>query len=441
MFENLAARLNNIFKEISGKGRLSEQDVDAALREVRLALLEADVSFRVVKDFVARVRERAIGAGITKSLTPAQMVVKIVHEELIATLGAPRNLDLSGQPPHVVMLAGLQGAGKTTTAAKLALRLQKQGRRPLLVAADTRRPAAIRQLEVLGQQLGITVHSEGDKVAPPVICQNAVARARKSGYDVVLLDTGGRLHIDDDMMVELEEIVRGVSPREVILVADAMTGQDAVRVADEFNRRVPLTGLILTKVDGDARGGAALSIRAVTGVPILFLAVGEKTEDLEAFQPDRLASRILGMGDMLTLIERAEAAFDKEQAVKLEQKLRCATFDLEDFLGQMQQIKKMGPLQQVLEMIPGFGSIKAQIPEGASEKQMKSAEAIVQSMTPEERRNPRIIDGSRKRRIAQGSGTTVSEVNQLLNQFRQMQRMIKQMSSGRGGGMLGRLGL
>ncbi len=439
MFENLTERLQTVFKKLAGKGRLSEQDVDAALREVRMALLEADVNFRVVKEFVGRVRERAIGADVMKSLTPAQMVIKIVNEELITTLGQPRRLDLSGPPPHVIMLAGLQGSGKTTTAAKLALKLRQAGQRPLMVAADTRRPAAITQLEVLGEQLDIAVHSEGDKVAPPRICANAVARARKGGYGAVLLDTGGRLHIDDAMMHELEEIVRQVSPSEVLLVVDAMTGQDAVRVAEEFHRRVALTGLILTKVDGDARGGAALSIRAVTGVPIVYLGMGEKMGALEPFQPDRLASRILGMGDILTLIERAEAAFDEQQALKMEQKLRTATFDLEDFLEQLQQLKQMGPLQQVLEMVPGLSSIRGQLSEDLTEQQMKRTEAIIRSMTPEERRNPRIISGSRKRRIARGSGTTVSEINQLLNQFRQMQRLMKQLSSGRLPGLLGRL--
>ena len=442
MFENLTAKLQDVFKRLSGKGRLSEQDVDTALREVRLALLEADVNFRVVKDFVSRVRERAIGADVMKSLSPAQMVIKIVNEELIATLGAPRKLAFSGPPPHVVMLAGLQGSGKTTTAAKLARLLRQSGQRPLLVAADTRRPAAITQLEVLGKQLDVAVHSEGDKMPPPRICANALERAHKGGYSVVLLDTGGRLHIDDEMMRELEEIVRRVSPAETLLVVDAMTGQDAVRAAQEFHQRVPLTGLVLTKVDGDARGGAALSIRAVTGVPIMYLGVGEKNDALEVYHPDRLASRILGMGDMLTLIERAEASFDQEQAQRMEQKLRTATFDLEDFLEQLQQVKKMGPLQQVLEMVPGLGQIKGQLSEEMSERQMKHAEAIIRSMTPEERRNPRIIGGSRKRRIARGSGTTVSEVNQLLSQFREMQRLIKQVSSGRGpAGLLGRLGL
>ena len=442
MFENLTAKLQDVFKRLSGKGRLSEQDVDTALREVRLALLEADVNFRVVKDFVSRVRERAIGADVMKSLSPAQMVIKIVNEELIAMLGAPRKLAFSGPLPHVVMLAGLQGSGKTTTAAKLARLLRQSGQRPLLVAADTRRPAAITQLEVLGKQLDVAVHSEGDKVPPPRICANAVQRARKAGYSVVLLDTGGRLHVDDEMMRELEEIVRQVSPSEILLVVDAMTGQDAVRAAQEFHQRVPLTGLVLTKVDGDARGGAALSIRAVTGVPIMYLGVGEKNDALEVYHPDRLASRILGMGDMLTLIERAEATFDREQAQRMEQKLRTATFDLEDFLEQLQQVKKMGPLQQVLDMVPGLGHIKGQLSEEMSERQMRHAEAIIRSMTPQERRNPRIIGGSRKRRIARGSGTTVSEVNQLLSQFREMQRLIRQVSSGRGpAGLLGRLGL
>ena len=441
VFENLTTKLQGVFKRLSGKGRLSEQDVDLALREVRLALLEADVNFRVVKDFVNRVRERAVGADVMKSLSPAQMVIRIVNEELIATLGEPRKLTFSGPPPHVIMLAGLQGSGKTTTAAKLALKLHKAGQRPLLVAADTRRPAAIRQLEVLGNQLDLPVHSEGTDLPPPRICVNAVERARRSAHSVVLLDTGGRLHIDDEMMRELEAIVRQVSPSELLLVVDAMTGQDAVRVAEEFHQRVSLTGLILTKVDGDARGGAALSIRSVTGVPILYLGVGEKPDALEAFQPDRLASRILGMGDMLTLIERAEATFDQEQAARMAQKLRTASFDLEDFMEQMQQVRQMGPLDQLLDMLPGFSGIKGQLPQDIGDQQVKRVEAIIQSMTPEERREPRIMNSSRKRRVAKGSGTTVSDVNQLLNQFRQMQRMMKQLSSGRMPGVLGRLGL
>ncbi|HID86906.1 MAG TPA: signal recognition particle protein, partial [Anaerolineae bacterium] len=393
---------------------------------------EADVNYRVVKEFVARVRERAVGAEVMHSLTPAQQVVKIVHEELIRLLGEPRKMDLSGPPPHVIMLVGLQGSGKTTTAAKLALQLRKQGQRPLMVAADPRRPAAVTQLEVLGKQLDISVHSEGPRVPPPTVCANAVRRARESAYSAVLLDTGGRLHIDDELMRELEEIKARVSPREVLLVADAMTGQDAVRVAGEFHRRVGLTGLILTKMDGDARGGAALSIRSVTGVPIKYLGVGEKTDALEPFYPDRLASRILGMGDVLTLIERAEAAFDEEEALRMERKLRTATFDLEDFLKQLQQVKRMGPLSQLLEMIPGFSQISREIPQEVTDQQLKRIEAIINSMTREERRNPRILNASRKRRIARGSGTTVQEINQLLAQFRQMQRMIKQLSTGRG---------
>ena len=432
MFESLSDKLQGVFQKLARKGKLSEADVDAALREVRLALLEADVNYRVVKEFVARVRERAVGAEVMHSLTPAQQVVKIVHEELIRLLGEPRKMDLSGPPPHVIMLVGLQGSGKTTTAAKLALQLRKQGQRPLMVAADPRRPAAVTQLEVLGKQLDISVHSEGPRVPPPTVCANAVRRARESAYSAVLLDTGGRLHIDDELMRELEEIKARVSPREVLLVADAMTGQDAVRVAGEFHRRVGLTGLILTKMDGDARGGAALSIRSVTGVPIKYLGVGEKTDALEPFYPDRLASRILGMGDVLTLIERAEAAFDEEEALRMERKLRTATFDLEDFLKQLQQVKRMGPLSQLLEMIPGFSQISREIPQEVTDQQLKRIEAIINSMTREERRNPRILNASRKRRIARGSGTTVQEINQLLAQFRQMQRMIKQLSTGRG---------
>ncbi len=436
MFESLSDKLQGVFKKLANRGKLSEGDVDAALREVRLALLEADVNYKVTKDFVARVRERAIGAEVMRSLTPAQQVVKIVNEELITTLGAPAKIDLSGPPPHVVMLVGLQGSGKTTTAAKLALKLRQSGQRPLLVAADTRRPAAITQLEVLGQQLDIPVHSEGTKVPPPVICAHALKRADDAAYSVVILDTAGRLHIDDQLMAELEKIKRKVSPQEVLLVADAMTGQDAVRVADEFNRRVGLTGLILTKVDGDARGGAAISIRAVTGVPIKYLGVGEKLDALEPFYPDRLASRILGMGDVLTLIEKAEAALDQEQALVMGKKLIQGEFDLEDFLRQLREVKKMGPLSQLLEMIPGFSQLKTELTPELTDRQMKMVEAIISSMTVEERRNPRIINASRKRRIAKGSGTTVQDVNMLLAQFRQMQRMMKQLTSGRGRGLL-----
>ena len=431
MFENLTDKLQEVFSKLAKRGKLSEGDVDAALREVRVALLEADVNYKVVKDFVARVRERAVGAEVMRTFMPAQQVVKIVNEELIKTLGEPSKLDLSGSPPHVIMLVGLQGSGKTTTAAKLALRLRKSGHRPLLVAADPRRPAAVTQLEVLGKQLDIPVYEEGSDVPPPTVCANAVRRAEKSAYNTVILDTGGRLHIDEEMMRELAEIKKNVSPQEVLLVADAMTGQDAVRAADDFNQQVGLTGLILTKADGDARGGAAISIRSVTGVPIKFLGVGEKTDALEPFYPDRLASRILGMGDILSLIERAETALDQEEALAVGRKLAKGEFDLEDFRRQLREVKKMGPLSQILDMIPGFSQISQELSPEITDQQMKRIEAIVNSMTLEERHNPQIINASRKRRIARGSGTTVQEINRLLGQFRQMQRMMKQLTSGR----------
>jgi signal recognition particle subunit SRP54 len=436
MFESLSDKLQGVFKKLANRGKLSEGDVDAALREVRLALLEADVNYKVTKDFVARVRERAVGVEVMRSLTPAQQVIKIVNEELITTLGAPAKMDLSGSPPHVIMLVGLQGSGKTTTAAKLALKLRQSGQRPLLVAADTRRPAAITQLEVLGQQLDIPVHSEGAEVPPPAICAHALKRADDAAYSVVILDTAGRLHVDDQLMAELEKIKRKAPPQEVLLVADAMTGQDAVRVADEFNRRVGLTGLILTKIDGDARGGAAISIRAVTNVPIKYLGVGEKLDALEPFHSDRLASRILGMCDVLTLIEKAEASLDQEQALAMGKKLIQGEFNLEDFLGQLHQVKKLGPLSQLLEMVPGFSQLKTDLTPELTDRQMKMVEAIINSMTVEERHNPRILNASRKRRIARGSGTTVQDVNMLLGQFRQVQRMMKQLGSGRGRGLL-----
>jgi len=441
VFENLSDKLQNVFSQLSNRGKLSEADVDAALREVRLALLEADVNYKVVKDFLKRVRERCVGVEVMRSLTPAQQVVKIVNEELIATLGEPAHLNLSGPSPHVIMLVGLQGSGKTTTAAKLATTLRKGGQRPLLVAADTYRPAAITQLEVLGKQLDVPVHSEGNKVPPPKICANAVKRARESAYSVVLLDTAGRLHIDDQMMGELEQVKAQVKPQEVLLVVDAMTGQDAVRVADDFNQRVGLTGLILTKVDGDARGGAAISVRSVTGVPIKYLGVGEKTDALEVFYPDRLASRILGMGDVLTAIEKAQQVVDQDQALKMGKKLVKGEFDLEDFRDQLQQLKKMGPISQLLDMLPGMSQLTKGLTPDVTDQQMKVIEAIINSMTPQERRNPRIINASRKRRIARGSGTTVVEVNDLLTQFRQMQRMMKQLTGGGKHGRGGRRGL
>jgi signal recognition particle subunit SRP54 len=438
VFENLSDKLQGVFDKLSNRGKLTEADVDVALREVRLALLEADVNFKVVKDFIARIRERAVGVEVMRSVTPAQQVVKIVHEELMATLGEPARLDLSGPSPHVVMLVGLQGSGKTTTAAKLALSLRKAGQRPLMVAADTRRPAAITQLEVLGRQLDIPVHSEGNKVPPPQICANAVKRAREGAHSVVLLDTAGRLHIDDEMMRELEQVKAKTDPQEVLLVVDAMTGQDAVRVADDFNQRVGLTGLILTKVDGDARGGAAISVRSVTGVPIKYLGIGEKTDALEVFHPDRLASRILGMGDVLTAIEKAQEVIDQDQALKMGQKLAKGEFDLEDFRDQLQQLKKMGPLSQLMDMLPGMSQMTRDLAPEVTDQQLKVIEAIINSMTPGERRNPRIINASRKRRIARGSGTTVMEVNDLLSQFRQMQKLMKQLT---GGGKRGRGGM
>jgi signal recognition particle subunit SRP54 len=441
MFENLQDKLQGVFSRLSGRGKLSEADVDAALREVRLALLESDVNFKVVKEFVGRVRERAIGAEVMHSLTPAQQVVKIVHEELIATLGAPARLDLDGPTPHVIMLIGLQGSGKTTTAAKLALYLRKSNHRPLLVAADTRRPAAIQQLQVLGRQLDIPVHIEAASVPPPQICSSAVKQARQGAYDVVILDTAGRLHIDDALMDELVQVKNQAHPGEILLVADAMTGQDALRVAESFHQRVGLTGLILTKVDGDARGGAAISVRSVTGVPIKFLGVGEKTSDLEPFLPDRLASRILGMGDMLTLIERAQTTVDQEKAQRAGEKLLTGEFNLEDFLEQLTEVKKLGPLTQLLEMVPGLGKLGRDLSPEYTDQQLKHTEAIIQSMTRAERRNPKILSGSRKRRIASGSGTNVQEVNQLLVQFRQMQRVIKQFGGGkRQRGLLNLLG-
>ena len=439
MFDNLTGKLQEVFKKLSRRGKLSEADVDEALREVRLALLEADVNFKVVKEFLARVRVRAIGAEVGQALNPAQQIIKIVHDELLTTLGTAAPLDLSGSSPHVIMLVGLQGSGKTTTAAKLAVRLRGMGNRPLLVAADTYRPAAVAQLETLGRQLNIPVHSEGTQVSPPDICQNGLRLAREQNYSVVVLDTAGRLAIDDRMMAELEAIKQLAQPREILLVSDAMTGQDAVRTAEEFHKRVGVNGLILTKVDGDARGGAAISIRAVTGVPIKFLGIGEKTDALEIFHPDRLATRILGMGDMLTLIEKAQEHFDQEQTAKTAQKMLEARFDLEDFLQQMQQVKKLGPIGGLLDMIPGLGKLKQQIDPNEAEQQMKQIEAIINSMTLDERHRPDLLNGSRKRRVAKGSGTSVQDVNQLLHQFRDMQRMMKQLGKGGRGGGLGAL--
>jgi signal recognition particle subunit SRP54 len=431
LFESLSDRIQETLHQLSGKGRLSEADVQAAMRDVRMALLEADVNYRVARDLTKRIADKAVGEDVLRSLTPAQMVVKIVNEELVELLGQPSRLQL-GPPPTVMMLVGLQGSGKTTMAAKLGLHLRKQGENPLLVAADTYRPAAIQQLETLGKQISMTVHSEGDAVAPPIICQNALRRANREGFTVVLLDTAGRLQIDQPMMAELEEIRRLTRPLEVLLVVDAMTGQEAVAVAQEFNERVGVTGLLLTKVDGDARGGAALSVRAVTGVPIKFMGVGEKPSDLEPFLPDRLASRILGMGDVLTLIEKAEAAISEKEAREIEAKMRSASFTFEDFIEQLRALKKMGPLSDLLGMIPGMGNLAKDLPADATEKGLKTTEAIIYSMTREERRTPKIINASRRRRIARGSGTSVQQVNQLLRQFTEMQQMMKRFKGGKG---------
>ncbi|MCC9075181.1 signal recognition particle protein [Litorilinea aerophila] len=427
MFESLSDKLQAVFDKLASKGKLSESDVNTALREVRLALLEADVNFKVVKEFIDRIRARAVGAEVMNSLTPAQQVVKIVHEELIELLGKPVPLDLSGPPPHVIMLVGLQGAGKTTMAAKLALRLRKSGQRPLLVAADIYRPAAIQQLEILGKQIDVPVHSEGTDVPAATIAKNAVRLAREKAYTTVILDTAGRLQIDEQMMQELEQVRMVTRPAEILLVVDAMTGQEAVHVAEGFNQRVPLTGLIMTKIDGDARGGAALSVRYVTGVPIKFLGTGEKLADLEPFQPDRLASRILGMGDVLTLIERAQENITEEDAAAMERKLQEGNFDFDDFLEQLRQIKKMGPLGDILGMIPGLGRMAKGLDMNEAEKNLKKTEAIISSMTVQERRHPHILNASRRRRIAAGSGTTVQDVNMLIKQFRDMQKMMKQM--------------
>lgn len=440
MFENLTDKLQSVFDRLASKGKLTETDVNTAMREVRLALLEADVNFKVVKEFVERVKQRAIGSEVMSSLTPAQQVVKIVNEELIELLGKPVALNMNGQPPIVIMLVGLQGAGKTTMAAKLALRLRKSGQRPMLVAADIYRPAAIQQLEILGKQIDVPVHSEGNQIAPSTIVKNAVRIAREKAYNVVLLDTAGRLQIDDSMMQELEQVRMITRPNDILLVVDAMTGQEAVNVAEGFNKRVPLTGLIMTKIDGDARGGAALSVRSVTGVPIKFLGTGEKLADLEPFQPDRLASRILGMGDVLSLIERAQESISNESAEELEKKLQKGDFNLEDFREQLKQIKRLGPLTDIIGMIPGMGKMVKDIDPRMAEKNMKQTEAIINSMTLKERRNPDLLNASRRRRIATGSGTKVEDVNALIKQFRDMQKLMKQLGI-MGGGKGGRRGL
>ena len=434
MFDSLSSRLDDIFTRLRSRGRLSEQQVDEVLREIRLALLEADVSLKVVKAFVADVRERAAGAEIHKSLTPAQQVIKLVHAALIDVIGKEHvGLETSPSVPRVILIAGLQGSGKTTAAGKLANLLKKQGRRPLLAACDLRRPAAISQLQQLGAQVNVPVYSETDTQDAPGVAARALQHAKAEGHTDLLVDTAGRMHVDPELMAELGDVSKVVGPTETLLVCDAMTGQDAVNVAEAFLAEVEVTGVVLTKLDGDARGGAALSMAYVTGRPIKFAGIGEKLSDLEPFHPDRMADRILGMGDVLTLIEKAEAAFDEAEAKKMEEKLRKADFTFEDFLSQMQAIKKMGPISQIMGMMPGMS--KLPLGDADLDKQLPRVEAIIRSMTPEERNNPTVIKSSRRSRIAQGSGTTIRDVNQLVKQFEQVRKMMKQLSGGKGGKM------
>ena len=430
MFDTLSGRFDGIFRRLRSRGRLSETDVDEVAREIRLALLEADVNVRVVKAFVTRVKERATGAEVAQSLSPAQQVIKIVHEELTTTLGGEGGqLATPSSPPAVIVLAGLQGSGKTTVAAKLARHLDGQGRRPLLVAADLQRPAAIEQLRVLGERIGVPVSSSGTD--PVEVAEAGRREAERLGRAVVIVDTAGRLQIDDELMGELARVTAAVRPDDTLLTLDAMTGQEAVAVASEFATRVPLTGVVLTKLDGDARGGAALSLRAVTACPIQFIGVGEKLTDLEVFYPDRMASRILGMGDVLTLIERAQEHVDEGQARNMERKLRAGQLNLTDFMEQLKQVKKMGPLEGLIGLLPGAGKIKNLAGALPTDDQLKEMEAIILSMTPAERDRPETINGSRRRRIARGSGTDIADVNRLLKGFQQMQQMMKQMGKGK----------
>ena len=429
MFQSLSEKLENAFKKFKSKGKLTEADVKVGMREIKLALLEADVNFKVVKDFIAKVSERAVGSDVLESLLPAQQIVKIVNEELTALMGGTQSkLTISSKPPTVVMMVGLQGAGKTTHAGKLAGMYKKQGKSPLLVACDVYRPAAIKQLEIVGEKLGIPVFTLGDKESPVKIAEAGLKHAMQKGYDMVFIDTAGRLHIDEELMAELQNIKKAVSPTEILLTIDAMIGQDAVNVAETFNNLLDVTGVILTKLDGDTRGGAALSVRHVTGKPIKFIGTGEKLDAIEPFHPDRMASRILGMGDVLSLIEKAEQAYDEKKAAELEKKLRESTFTLDDYLDQFAQLKNMGSLEQIMGMMPGVkpGALKdAKI----DEKALAHMEAIIKSMTPYERMKPEILAASRKKRIAAGSGTSVEEVNKLLKQFDQTRKLMKQFSN------------
>jgi signal recognition particle subunit SRP54 len=436
MFESLSTRLQDVFKSLRGQGRLTPENIEAALREIRLALLEADVNFKVVKAFIDRVRDRAMEQDVLQSLSPSQQVVKIVRDEMLALFGdAEGGLASTTRRPRVILLLGLQGAGKTTTAGKLAKWLAKQGRHPLLVSTDVKRPAAIQQLNVVAEKAGVQVHDPAGQMDPVARAKGALAEATTKGFDVVIVDSAGRLHIDDELMTELAAIKTVTDPSDLLYVADAMTGQDAIKSAGEFNRRVGVTGVVLTKLDGDARGGAALSVVSVVGVPIAFVGSGERLEDLEPFHPERVVSRVLGMGDVLSLIERAEAAIDQGEAERLEQKIRSNEFTLEDFRDQLRTIRKMGPIEQIIGMIPGMSSVKALAENKPDEKQISRIEAIIGSMTLEERRKQHIINGSRRKRIAKGSGTSVEEVNRLLKQFVQMQKMLKSL-----GGMAGMAG-
>jgi len=445
-FENLSEKLQNVFKNLRSKGRLTEEDVKAALKEVKMALLEADVNFKVVKQFIKTVQERAIGQDVMNGLNPGQMVIKIVNEEMIALMGS-ETTEIALKPGSevtVIMMAGLQGAGKTTTTAKIAGKLKQKGKKPLLAACDVYRPAAIDQLKINGEKQGVEVFSMGDKNNPVDIAKGAVEHAKKNGYNVVIIDTAGRLHIDEDMMAELAAIKEQVEVHQTILVVDSMTGQDDVNVANLFQENIGIDGVVLTKLDGDTRGGAALSIRAVTGRPILYIGMGEKLSDLEQFYPDRMASRILGMGDVLTMIEKAQEAIDEDEARKLEQKMKKAEFDFEDYLSSMGQMKKMGGLTSIMGMMPGLGGMKMpEIDEAQAEKGMKRTESIIYSMTPEERRNPSLLNPSRKKRIADGAGVDIAEVNRLVKQFEQARKMMKQIPGMMGGkrGKRGRFNL
>lgn len=434
IFEGLSEKLQNSFQKLRSKGRLTESDVKSAMREVKMALLEADVNYKVVKDFVSKVQDRSIGEDVMKSLTPGQMVIKIVNEELTSLMGDSQSkLTFSSKPPTVIMMVGLQGAGKTTTSGKLGGYLKKQGKKPLLVACDVYRPAAIKQLEVVGEKLGVEVFQEGTEKSPVDIAKNAIEYAKSHLLDVVIIDTAGRLHIDETLMDELKKIKSAVRPQEILLIVDSMTGQDAVNVSESFNEALGIDGVVLTKMDGDTRGGAALSIRSVTKKPIKFVGMGEKLDNLEPFYPDRMASRILGMGDVMSLIEKAQENLDMEKAKKLETKLKNSELDFEDFLSQLEQIQKLGSLDSIIGMIPGMGSMKGQLGDMDSKsKEISRIKAIIQSMTVEERRNPKLLNSSRKKRIAAGSGTSVQEINKLVKQFNEMNKLMKSFKNNKG---------